>query len=81
MTARAMMMMFLKQGMAFMTCQRALGDCGASAWVGLNFGGIFTLFLSAIGLLRHEEWRQLRLDLQRLRQRASWADLAACCSI
>ncbi len=47
---RAMMIMFLAQGMGFML----LASVGthvavflASAWVGLNFGGIFTLFPSA----------------------------------
>jgi len=47
---RAMMMMFLAQGMAFMvlaSIQSPLGIVAASMWVGLNFGGIFTLFPSA----------------------------------
>ncbi len=47
---RAMMMMFLAQGMAFMilaSVRSPLGIVAASAWVGLNFGGIFTLFPSA----------------------------------
>ncbi|HRW08352.1 MAG TPA: OFA family MFS transporter [Caldilineaceae bacterium] len=47
---RAMMMMFLAQGMAFMmlvSVQSHLTIFLASAWVGLNFGGIFALFPSA----------------------------------
>lgn len=47
---RAMMMMFLAQGMAFMllvSVQSHLAIFIASAWVGLNFGGIFALFPSA----------------------------------
>lgn len=47
---RAMMMMFLAQGMAFMmlvSVQSHLAIFLASAWVGLNFGGIFALFPSA----------------------------------
>ena len=47
---RAMMMMFLAQGMAFMllvSVQSHLAIFVASAWVGLNFGGIFALFPSA----------------------------------
>jgi OFA family oxalate/formate antiporter-like MFS transporter len=47
---RAMMMMFLAQGMAFMmlvSVQSHLSIFLASAWVGLNFGGIFALFPSA----------------------------------
>jgi OFA family oxalate/formate antiporter-like MFS transporter len=47
---RAMMMMFLAQGMAFMLLvgvQSHLAIFLASAWVGLNFGGIFALFPSA----------------------------------
>ncbi len=47
---RAMMMMFLAQGMAFMVLagiRSPIGIALASAWVGLNFGGIFTLFPSA----------------------------------
>jgi OFA family oxalate/formate antiporter-like MFS transporter len=47
---RAMMMMFLAQGMAFMmliSVESHLAIFLASAWVGLNFGGIFALFPSA----------------------------------
>jgi MFS transporter, OFA family, oxalate/formate antiporter len=47
---RAMMMMFLAQGMAFMMLvgvQSHLAIFLASAWVGLNFGGIFALFPAA----------------------------------
>ncbi len=47
---RAMMMMFLAQGMAFMLLVSAdshLAIFFASAWVGLNFGGNFALFPSA----------------------------------
>ena len=47
---RAMMMMFLAQGMAFMilvSAQTPLTVFVASAWVGLNFGGNFALFPSA----------------------------------
>ena len=47
---RAMMMMFLAQGMAFMilvSIQSSWGIVVASAWVGLNFGGIFSMFPSA----------------------------------
>lgn len=47
---RAMMMMFLAQGMAFMLLVSVKSPVAiflASAWVGLNFGGIFTLFPSA----------------------------------
>lgn len=47
---RAMMMMFLAQGMAFMlliSVSTPLTVFIASAWVGLNFGGIFTLFPTA----------------------------------
>ena len=47
---RAMMMMFLAQGMAFMllvSVQTPVTIFLASAWIGLNFGGIFTLFPSA----------------------------------
>jgi OFA family oxalate/formate antiporter-like MFS transporter len=47
---RAMMMMFLAQGMAFMILigiRSPLGIILASAWVGLNFGGIFSMFPSA----------------------------------
>lgn len=47
---RAMMMMFLAQGMAFMllvSVQTPISIFFASAWIGLNFGGIFTLFPSA----------------------------------
>ncbi len=47
---RAMMMMFLAQGMAFMLLvgvQTPVAILFASAWVGLNFGGIFALFPSA----------------------------------
>jgi OFA family oxalate/formate antiporter-like MFS transporter len=47
---RAMMMMFLAQGMAFMilvSAQTPLAVFVASAWVGLNFGGNFALFPSA----------------------------------
>ena len=44
---RAMMMMFLAQGMAFMMLVSVASPPAiflASAWVGLNFGGIFALF-------------------------------------
>jgi len=47
---RAMMMMFLAQGMAFMllvSVDSVFGIFLASAWVGLNFGGNFALFPSA----------------------------------
>lgn len=47
---RAMMMMFLAQGMAFMvlvSVQSHVAVFIASAWVGLNFGGCFALFPSA----------------------------------
>ena len=47
---RAMMIMFLFQGMAFMILvgvESHLAIFLASAWVGLNFGGIFALFPSA----------------------------------
>ena len=47
---RAMMMMFLAQGMAFMllvSVETPLTIFLASAWVGLNFGGNFALFPSA----------------------------------
>jgi OFA family oxalate/formate antiporter-like MFS transporter len=47
---RAMMMMFLAQGMAFMLLvgvQSHFAIFLASAWVGLNFGGNFALFPSA----------------------------------
>jgi OFA family oxalate/formate antiporter-like MFS transporter len=47
---RAMMMMFLAQGMAFMVLVSVNSHTAvfvASAWVGLNFGGIFALFPSA----------------------------------
>lgn len=47
---RAMMMMFLAQGMAFMMLVSVVSPISiflASAWVGLNFGGIFALFPSA----------------------------------
>jgi OFA family oxalate/formate antiporter-like MFS transporter len=47
---RAMMVMFLFQGMAFMllvSAQSPLTIFLASAWVGLNFGGIFALFPAA----------------------------------
>jgi len=47
---RAMMIMFLFQGMAFMilvAAQTPVTILLASAWVGLNFGGIFALFPSA----------------------------------
>ncbi|MDJ0755139.1 MAG: OFA family MFS transporter [Ardenticatenaceae bacterium] len=47
---RAMMMMFLAQGMAFMilvSVESHLAVFLASAWVGLNFGGNFALFPSA----------------------------------
>jgi OFA family oxalate/formate antiporter-like MFS transporter len=47
---RAMMIMFLFQGMAFMlmvNINTPLAVFIASAWVGLNFGGIFALFPSA----------------------------------
>lgn len=47
---RAMMMMFLAQGMAFMILAGVKSTAAiflASAWVGLNFGGIFALFPSA----------------------------------
>ena len=59
---RAMMMMFLAQGMAFMllvSVESHLAIFLASAWVGLNFGGNFALFPSAtVGLLRHEALRR-----------------------
>ena len=45
-----MMMMFLAQGMAFMmlySIRTPWAIWVASAWVGLNFGGIFSLFPSA----------------------------------
>lgn len=47
---RAMMMMFLAQGMAFMmlvSVQSPVAIFVASVWVGLNFGGNFALFPSA----------------------------------
>jgi len=47
---RAMMIMFLAQGMAFMmlvTVESHFAIFLASAWVGLNFGGNFALFPSA----------------------------------
>ena len=47
---RAMMMMYLAQGLAFMllvSVESAWGVFFASAWVGLNFGGNFALFPSA----------------------------------
>ena len=47
---RAMMMMFLAQGMAFMmlvSVESVSAIFLASAWVGLNFGGTFALFPSA----------------------------------
>ncbi len=47
---RAMMMMFLAQGMAFMILVGVNSPFGiflASAWVGLNFGGNFALFPAA----------------------------------
>jgi OFA family oxalate/formate antiporter-like MFS transporter len=47
---RAMMIMFLAQGMAFMvlvSIKSPIGIVLASAWVGLNFGGIFSMFPSA----------------------------------
>jgi OFA family oxalate/formate antiporter-like MFS transporter len=47
---RAMMIMFLAQGMAFMllvSVESTLAVFLASAWVGLNFGGNFALFPSA----------------------------------
>jgi len=47
---RAMMMMFLAQGMAFMllvSVESPLAIFFASAWVGLNFGGNFALFPAA----------------------------------
>ena len=47
---RAMMMMFLAQGMAFMilvSVESHMAIFVASAWVGFNFGGNFTLFPSA----------------------------------
>jgi len=47
---RAMMLMYLAQGMAFMllvSVQSHLAIFLASAWVGLNFGGNFALFPSA----------------------------------
>jgi len=47
---RAMMLMFLGQGLAFMMLvgiQSSFAVFLASAWVGLNFGGIFALFPSA----------------------------------
>ncbi len=46
----AMMIMFLLQGMMFMiliSIRSPLGIIVASAWVGLNFGGIFSMFPSA----------------------------------
>jgi MFS transporter, OFA family, oxalate/formate antiporter len=46
---RAMMIMFLFQGMAFMMLSSAQTNTSifvASAWVGLNFGGCFALFPS-----------------------------------
>jgi OFA family oxalate/formate antiporter-like MFS transporter len=49
---RAMMMMFLAQGMAFMilvSVESTVAVFFASAWVGLNFGGNFALFPSATG--------------------------------
>jgi OFA family oxalate/formate antiporter-like MFS transporter len=45
-----MMIMFLAQGMAFMllvSVESHVSVFLASAWVGLNFGGIFALFPSA----------------------------------
>ncbi|MBI5739916.1 MAG: OFA family MFS transporter [Nitrospirae bacterium] len=47
---RAMMIMFLAQGIAFMLLVSVESHTAvflASAWVGLNFGGIFALFPSA----------------------------------
>jgi OFA family oxalate/formate antiporter-like MFS transporter len=47
---RAMMIMFLAQGMAFMLLVSVESHAAvflASAWVGLNFGGLFALFPSA----------------------------------
>ncbi|MBT3344265.1 MAG: OFA family MFS transporter [Gemmatimonadetes bacterium] len=47
---RAMMIMFLAQGMAFMmlvSVESTVAVFIASAWVGLNFGGNFALFPSA----------------------------------
>lgn len=47
---RAMMMMFLARGMVFILLPSVTSPLTiflASAWVGLNFGGIFTLFPSA----------------------------------
>jgi OFA family oxalate/formate antiporter-like MFS transporter len=47
---RAMMMMYLAQGMAFMmlvSVESTFAVFVASAWVGLNFGGNFALFPSA----------------------------------
>lgn len=47
---RAMMIMFLGQGMAFMILigvESTWAIVFASAWVGLNFGGIFSMFPSA----------------------------------
>ena len=47
---RAMMMMYLAQGMAFMllvSVESTFAIFMASAWVGLNFGGNFALFPSA----------------------------------
>ncbi len=47
---RAMMMMFLAQGMAFMlliSVETPIAIFLASAWVGLNFGGNFALFPAA----------------------------------
>jgi OFA family oxalate/formate antiporter-like MFS transporter len=47
---RAMMIMFLAQGMAFLllaSVSTPVAVVLASAWVGLNFGGIFTLFPTA----------------------------------
>jgi OFA family oxalate/formate antiporter-like MFS transporter len=47
---RAMMMMYLAQGLAFMLLVSVHSTWGvflASAWVGLNFGGNFALYPSA----------------------------------
>ncbi|RJQ49647.1 MAG: MFS transporter [Nitrospiraceae bacterium] len=47
---RAMMIMFLAQGMAFMllvSVETHMAVFLASAWVGLNYGGVFALFPSA----------------------------------
>jgi OFA family oxalate/formate antiporter-like MFS transporter len=47
---RAMLIMFLAQGMAFMllvSVESPLAVFLASAWVGLNFGGNFALFPAA----------------------------------